>query len=345
MTPAHANGFHMVFPGQVSSILVYVGLDLVGDGLIKLPFVRSLRDAYPQARITWLAGKGKSTFNGVLKNVVDGLIDEVIERTDIGVSWSEVLRNPLPGRSFDLIIDTQKGALASFALRRIRHRAIITPFANFAFSSRRPPSGYKFPKNLQRQLLDLLEIASGKKHPTPTGLIVPIARGLRDLAAELLPTGPTYIGLAPGAGGAQKCWPLEKFIELAKLQQAAGRVPVFILGPAEAGWDFKIRAEVPFAQFPLQDNEIGVRNGFAPELTIALANRMAVCVANDSGTGHMCAISGTAMVSLFGRTTPDKFMPMASRIAIVKAQDYGGREMALIPVDAVALAVDGILAP
>lgn len=330
---------------RVNSILVYVGLDLVGDGLIKLPFVRALRETYPHARITWLAGKDKSTFNGVLKNVVAGLIDEVIERNDIGVSWSEILRNPLPDRSFDLIIDTQKGALASFALRRIRHKAIVSPFANFAFSSRRPPSGYKFPKNLQRQLLDLLEIASGIKHPTPSGLIVPIAPALRDLAGQLLPSGPTYVGLAPGAGGPQKCWPLDQFIELAKRQQAAGRVPVFILGPAEAGWDFKIRAEVPFAQFPLQDNEVGVRHGFAPELTIALANRTAVCVANDSGTGHMCAISGAAMVSLFGRTTPDKFMPMARRVVIVKAQDFGGREMELIPIDAVAAAVDGLLVP
>ena len=329
---------------QVNSILVYVGLDLVGDGLIKLPFVRSLRDTYPNARITWLAGKDKSTFNGVLKNVVAGLIDEVIERTDIGVSWSELLRNPLPGRAFDLIIDTQKGALASLALRRIRHKAIISPFANFLLSSRRPPAGYKFPKNLQRQLLDLLEIASGKKHPTPTGLIVPIAPHLRDLAAELLPAGPTYVGLAPGAGGTQKCWPLDKFIDLAKAQQAAGRMPVFILGPAEAGWDFKIRAEVPFAKFPLQDGEVGVQHGFAPELTIALANRMAVCVANDSGTGHMCAISGTAMVSLFGRTLPEKFTPMARRVAIVRAQDFGGRELELIPLEAVASAVDEMLA-
>jgi ADP-heptose:LPS heptosyltransferase len=334
----------MAVNGPVNSILVYVGLDLVGDGLIKLPFVRALRDTYPNARITWLAGKGKSVFNGVLKNVVSGLIDEVIERTDIGVRWSEVLRNPMPDRSFDLIIDTQKGALASLALRRIRHTAIVSPFANFALSSRRPPSGYKFPKNLQRQLFDLLEIAGGTKQVTPTGLIVPIAPALRDLAAQLLPAGHIYVGIAPGAGGPQKCWPLEKFVELAKMQIARSRVPVFILGPAEAGWDFKIRTTVPGAKFPLQDNEIGVRHGFAPELTIALANRMSVCVANDSGTGHMCAISGAPMVSLFGRTTPDKFMPMASRIIIVRAQNFGGREMELIPVDAVAKAIDVMLA-
>lgn len=337
----------MAVKGPVNSILVYVGLDLVGDGLIKLPFVRALRAAYPEARITWLAGRDRSVFAGVLKNVVAGLIDEVIERNDIGVSFKELLRNPLPDRSFDLIIDTQKGALASLALRRIRHRAIISPFANFLLSSVRPERGYVMPRNLQRQLLDLLEIATGRPHPTPAGLIVPIDPKFRELAAQLLPKtadgGPLYIGLAPGAGGAQKCWPLEKFIALAKLQSASGRVPVFILGPAEAGWDFKIRAEVPGAKFPLQENEIGAQHGFPPELTIALANRTAVCVANDSGTGHMCAISGAPMVSLFGRTAPEKFTPMASRVTIVQAQDFGGRELELIPLEAVARAVEAML--
>ena len=39
-------------PGEPNTILVYVGADLLGDGLIQLPFVRALRAAYPQARIT-----------------------------------------------------------------------------------------------------------------------------------------------------------------------------------------------------------------------------------------------------------------------------------------------------
>ena len=39
-------------------ILVYVGLDLVGDGLMKLPFARLLRANWPDARVVWCAGKG-----------------------------------------------------------------------------------------------------------------------------------------------------------------------------------------------------------------------------------------------------------------------------------------------
>ena len=329
--------------GPVTSVLVYVGLDRVGDGLLKLPFVRGLRAAYPEARITWLAGKDTSVYAGVLKNAVAGLIDEVIERADIGLRASDLVRRPLPGRSFDLIIDTQRVALASLALHRIRHRAIVSPFAHFLLSSAKPSRGYRFPTGMQRQMLDLLEIATGIAHPTPGRFDLAIDPGVRASATRLLPEGPVYVGLAPGAGGAPKCWPLDKFIALAKRQVAAGRTPVFILGPAEAGWDTRLRAEVPQAKFPLQADEIGARLGFAPELTITLAGRLAVAVSNDSGTGHMCAVGGAPMVSLYGRTVAEKFLPMTDRLTIIRAQDFGGRELSVIPVDAVAEAVDQTL--
>ena len=64
------------------SIGVYVGLDFVGDGLIKLPFIRSLRQVFPQAKITWIAGTHKSEFKRSLAPLVKGLLNEVIEEAD-----------------------------------------------------------------------------------------------------------------------------------------------------------------------------------------------------------------------------------------------------------------------
>src|SRR5690242_11514900 len=104
--------------GEPSSILVYVGLDLMGDGLMKLPFIRALRGAFPAARITWLAGKGKTVYAGPLKPLVAGLIDEVIEDAGIGSKAAELLRRPLAGRRFDLIIDTQRRVLTTLILKR-----------------------------------------------------------------------------------------------------------------------------------------------------------------------------------------------------------------------------------
>lgn len=329
---------------QPKTILVYVGLDRVGDSLLKLPFVRELRDAFPDARITWLAGKDTSVYAGVMAPVVDGLLDEVIENGNVGLSPKEILSRPLDGRRFDLIIDTQRVALATLLLFRIRHTRFISPFGNFILSSRRPAKGYEFPKSMQRQLLDLLELASGRDIETPATLDLALDPALLEAARRALPEGPTYVGLSPGAGGKPKCWPIENFVLLAKDLVAAERVPVFILGPQEFDWQDEIAAAVPEALFPLQSDGLGDAHGFAPQLTIAFSQRLALSVSNDSGTGHMFALGGQPLVSLFGRTVPEKFTPMSPRLTIIRAQDHGGREMHFIPVDAVKAVVDRILA-
>ena len=325
----------------VNTVLVYVGLDRIGDSLLKLPFVRGLRDAYPGAHITWLAGKDTSVYAGIMAPVVEGLLDEVIECAGIGLSPKELLRRPLEGRAFDLIIDTQRVALASLVLWRIRHKQFVSPFGKFILSSKKPPKNYQFPKSMQRQVLDLLEIASGQTVPTPTTLDLTLDPELERIAEALLPDGADYVGYAPGAGGLPKCWPLEKFLEAAN---SAGGKPVIFLGPQETDWIERVRSDAPDALLPLQEHNVGAAHNFAPQLTIAMARRLKLAVSNDSGTAHMFAVSGVPLISLFGRTVPEKFTPMASRLTIIRAQDYGGREMHLIPVDVVVEAIRGELA-
>ena len=324
---------------ETKSVLVYVGLDRIGDSLLKLPFVRSLREAFPGAHITWVAGKDTSVYAGNMAPFVKGLLDEVIENAGIGLNPHELLRRPLNSRYFDIIFDTQRVALATLVLCRIRHGQFISPFGNFWFSSRKPPPGYKFPQSMQRQMLDLLEIATDQKIKTPNTLPLQLEPSLLPATQQLLPEGPIYVGLLPGSGGKPKCWPLKKFIQLAQIQTVAGRVPVFFLGPQETHWRPEIAAVVPEAIFPLQDGNHKDELKHEPQWTIALSKRIAVSVSNDSGAGHMCAVGGQPLVSLFGRTSPAKFKPMTPKLTIIKAQDYGGREMHLIPVDAVDSAV------
>ena len=324
---------------NTNSVLVYVGLDRIGDSLLKLPFVRSLREAFPGAHITWVAGKDTSVYASNMAPFVKGLLDEVIENAGIGLSPKELLKRPLNSRYFDIIFDTQRVALATLVLSRIRHGQFISPFGNFWFSSRKPPPGYKFPQSMQRQMLDLLEIATDQKINTPTTLPLKLEPSLIPASQKALPGGSTYVGLLPGSGGKPKCWPLKNFIELAQNQIIANRIPVFLLGPQETHWRPEITAGVPEALFPLQDDNYKSELQYEPQWTIALSKRLAVSVSNDSGAGHMCAVGGQPLVSLFGRTSPAKFKPMTPKLTIIKAQDYGGREMHFIPLDAVSAAV------
>lgn len=317
---------------MTAAVLVHVGLDLVGDGVMKLPFVRALRTAFPQARITWLASQGASAFSGVLAPLVDGLLDEVVQQEV--TAFARQCR--AAKRRFDVVIDTQRGFATAWRLRSVPHGRFYSPALSFWLSSTRPRA-YRKPPALVSQLLDLVELAAGRRVEPAGGLAIPPAYAAQ--AAALLPDGPRYVGLAPGAGGRHKCWPLDNFVALGEQLARDGLVPVVLLGPAEAEWADIVRTRLPAALLPLQD-------AAAPDilLTVALGTRLAAAVANDAGGGHLLAAAGVPLVSLFGPTPPAKFAPYAQRAAIIRAQSYGSDQMQAIPLEAVRAAVDGLIA-
>lgn len=315
------------------SILVHVGSDLVGDGLMKVPFVRALRAGFPQAHICWLAGQGPTVYAGKLAPLVEGLLDEVVSQDLDGF----VRERRAAGMVYDIVIDTQRGFWTAWRLRRLRPRKFVAPATGFVLSSVRPKRGYRKPKSLVRQLMDLVELAGGGASATSDApLHIPAA--IADEAARLLPAGPTYVGLSPGAGGRHKCWPLDNYIELGRRLAISGIQPVVFLGPGEAEWADAVRAGLPGAMLPEQDTKMG-----SPLLTIAMGQRLAAAVANDSGVGHMMAAAAIPLVSLFGPTPPDKFAPMTEILHIIRAQEFGATEMEAIPVEAVEAALHEIL--
>jgi ADP-heptose:LPS heptosyltransferase len=322
--------------GKSPTILVYVGADLTGDAVMKLPFVYGLRREFPSAHITWLAGKGATVYAREMAPFVKGSIDEIVENAGIGSRVSELFGpRPLAGRRFDIVIDTQRRVLTTLILRRIEHGCFVSGAARFLFSSKRPKD-YAKPKSMVKQLAALIALASGRS--IELAAEAPVDMAAEGVADRLLPAGPCYVGFAPGAGMNRKRWPMERYISVAKAGMDAGRVPVFLLGPGEAAAVEPIRAAIPGALMPLQQvTEI------TPALTISLSRRLAAAVANDSGAGHLIAASGAPLVSLFGPTSPDKFAPVARRLVVVKAQDWGSEAMDAIPIEAVAKALDRLI--
>jgi len=322
--------------GESQTILVYVGVDLIGDAVMKLPFVYGLRREFPSAHITWLAGKGATVYAREMAPFVKGSIDEIIENAGIGSRVSELFGpRPLAGRRFDIVIDTQRRVLTTLILSRIERGCFVSGTARFLFSSISPKDLTK-PKSMVKQLAALIALASGRSFELVAG--APVDRDAESMADLLLPAGPCYVGFAPGAGMNRKRWPMERYISVAKAGMDAGRVPVFLLGPGEAAEAGPIRSAIPGALMPLQQvAEI------TPAITISLSRRLTAAVANDSGAGHLIAASGVPLVSLFGPTSPDKFAPVASRLVVVKAQDWGQENMDAIPTDAVAKALDRLI--
>jgi len=319
------------------TILVYSIEEISGDGLIKLPFIGGLRHAFPDAHISWCPATGNSVYGGWLKPVVAGLIDELIVEGRPGLQpldWIAPGR-PLGGRRFDLVIDTQANALRALAMRRTAKGDFISSAAGFALSSRKPTEPW--PDAMVDQLSLLLRLAGGEGL-RPVAMADPKVRAA---AEAMLPSGPTYIGFGPGAGGPERRWPLENYIEVARRQHARGRTPVFVLGPGERDYVPIIRERAPYALMP---GEWADPTLSGPLLTIALAARMSAAVAADAGPGHMLAAGGAPLVTRFReRRKALKFRPAAPRVEALIAQDYGDKDINLIPADAVDTALDRLL--
>ena len=322
--------------------MVYSMGEVIGDGVIKLPFVAAVREAYPHARITWCAAKVPTVYDGPLKPAVAGLIDEVLTTRPTGAKLSDHLTlKPFGGRKFDLVIDTQGNLARGLFARRVA-RDFISPVGDFLLSRARPPKGEARPAAVPERLKRLLELASGK---TVTLRPVTITDPRILAAAEaLLPSGPAYVGFAPGAGGPERRWPLERYIDLAGRAEAAGYTPVFILGPMELDAAAAIRAALPNAVLPTVDGA-AYADVQGPLLTIALAARLTAAVANDAGPAHMLAAGGAPMVHLpMTRPKAAKFRPATRIVRQVIAADEGEGGMTAISVDRVWAELSALLA-
>jgi ADP-heptose:LPS heptosyltransferase len=335
----------------VGSILVYITSDAdnaLGENVLKLPLLLALSTGFPAATIAWAPGtSGGFYLRTALAPLVDGRIDEFITDLAIPTDPRAALRtrHPILQRHFDLIVDTQRYLGRTLFLRRIPHRRFISGTWRYLFSDAPPPRGLsRRPPRLTDKLLGLAAAAAG--HEIPVANPIPIPARLRARAAELLPAGPAYVGLSPGAGVKHtgKCWPLANFVALARQQIERGRAPVFFIGPDEAAWHQQLHTAVPQAVFPEQQNAASGSAPQGPSLVAALAERLSAAVANCSGTGHLLAVGGAPMVALYGPTRPEKYAPFARALICLKAQDFGSERIAAIPVTAVAEALERQLA-
>jgi ADP-heptose:LPS heptosyltransferase len=315
---------------MVKSVLVYSMGEVIGDGLIKLPFIAGLRAAFPDARVTWCAAKGETVYVGSLKAVVEGYIDEVILDGVTGDKPGDILPwvKPFGGRKFDLVIDTQEN---------LRRSAVARRAAGVFISAARLARTKGWPVAVTDRLAKLLALASnGRGAPTPITLT---HKDALEAARVLLPDGPIYVGLAPGAGGQDKRWPLERYISLAQHLEKLDVTPVFFFGPDEAEDAVKTRREVPGARFPEADRRDAYPNVKGPLLVIALAGRLSAAVANDAGPGHMLAAGGAPLLSLQKDARKAvKFRPAAAKLEMLVAGDYGD-DMTALPSDAVEAAL------
>jgi heptosyltransferase-2 len=142
-------------------------------------------------------------------------------------------------------------------------------------------------------------------------LAVDQSNRLRLLSELGLAPSPPVVGIMPGAEyGPAKCWPIERFGELAARITRAGR-QVWILG---SGKDAPSGAAIAAA---CERGAVNLCGRTRLEDVVDLLSLAPVAVTNDSGLMHVAAAVGAHVIAIYGSSTPAYTPPLTRRATVV----------------------------
>ena len=119
----------------------------------------------------------------------------------------------------------------------------------------------------------------------------------------------------PGTGGKSKCWPIERFIQLA---DSVDHSEVhWILGPVECENNEQLVKTLQ--KRTSSKNENLIINQELDHVTNILAGAD-LYIGNDSGITHLAAAVGTPTVAIFGSTDPNIWRPLGKHVRIVSTE-------------------------
>lgn len=267
------------------------------------PILTDLRSAFPKAEITAMCS---SPLGELLKKDRD--IDEIF---DFQRLKNEFLRRQchrdvvakLRDGSFDLGIlltnsfssawcfwqgDVKKRVGFGYGLRRLLLNYSVVP----------PKDKLKAHHvDVYKRLLEPLGI-----HPSETKPRLFIDPSEKVAAEQLLlqmgyQLGKTLIGINPGAAyGSAKCWPPERFHELAKgLASTPNHCVVFFGDPSQSQLIRKICRGLP-------ENVINLSGATNLRELMAVIQRCDLFITNDSGPMHIAAAFDVPLIAFFGST-------------------------------------------
>jgi len=330
--------------------VLLVKLSSLGDVVHALPVAATLRARVPEARLTWLVERREAALL-VGHPALDAVVP-VDTRTwrrarrpralaEVAGALSELARH-LRGAAFDVTVDLQ-GLLKSGLLARLAGAPLRIGFAArhcreplaalFANCRVAPPTA----RHVVEHYLALLA-PLGVRDPVLEFRLPTVAAAEARIEAWLAGAGvkprDRLVVLNPGAGRADKTWPVAAFAALARRLRAEAAARVLVVwGPGE---EAAARAIVDLA------GPEAARAAPPTDLyeLLAVLRRASVLVAADTGPLHLAAALGTPCVGLYGPTRAARNGPWGPGHRVLEGA--GGRTAA-IPVAAVLEAVVEVL--
>jgi len=303
---------------EVRKILI-IKPSAMGDLIQVLPALSALRKTYPNSEIYWMV---RNEFAPLVKGHPD-LADVILfDRKFLGKAWKNLkalkaiftLISELRKHKFDLVLDFQ-------GLFRTAGLSFLSGCKKRFGPAKAREFGHIFYTNRVKQdqstihLVDYyLKIASAagcNVDKVEFKLDQPIPR---PQVAGL--TDKDYAVFVPGSAHADKCWPTEKFAQLAEeITEKYGYSIVVVGTKPESVLAEQIQSKTKTPIINLA-GETDI-----PMLVEVLRNAKLV-ISNDTGPGHIAAAFGKPMVMIFGRSNPTRVEPYKRPECVAAIEPY-----------------------
>ncbi|MHC4324873.1 MAG: glycosyltransferase family 9 protein [Planctomycetota bacterium] len=311
--------------GRFKNILITKPSSL-GDIVLALPALRALRKSFPEAKISWLV---RPEFAELIEN--HPYLDEIItfDRKLLGKAWFHPrafgvlvsLIRKLRRSKFDVVFDFQglfrtaslawlSGCKTRFGMANARE------FATFFYT-------HKVTQDIEYiHMVDFyLKIIQGAgASDSGVEFVFPQNPVAEDSVGRLLASQgiqDNYAVLISGSVHQDKCWPAERFAQLADRISSQYGLSIVATGSAsESGIVEKVKekAGVPIANLAGQTS--------LSQLVVLLRNAKLV-VSNDTGPGHIAAALGVPLVMMFGRVNPARLQPYRRKHCVMAVEPEG----------------------
>jgi len=287
----------------------------VGDCVLAVPALRSLRRGFPQAEI-WVAGRAGAEELFSISGLADGAI---VLPEDKGWRGLRLAAGKIREGSFDagLLLANSFGSALLFYLSGIPERWGYAADGRSLLLTkpvRRPRASA--PRHHVHYYLDLVAGLGLKTLPPELRIGLPAAdREAARVRLERLGVALSrpIVAICPGASyGPAKRWPAEGFAAAAALIQERRGAEIVIVGSAaEAGIAEAVRKEMR-RQPHILTGSTSLR-----ELMGVIA-WSTLLIANDTGPMHLANALGVPVVGVFGPTDPAVTGPFAPPARVVK---------------------------
>ncbi len=289
----------------------------VGDAIMALPALRAVRMRFPDAEITILA---RPYVAAIYKD------QEVCDNTMFVENKRDIV-GELRAQKFDVALLLQNAFEAAW----IAWRAGIPERIGYARDGRSllltkavaVPKPGEIPAHEQYYYLELLRRAGWLDSlPGESFIKLNVPEENRQRAEDFLVSAGVNHGsmrIAIGAGasyGSAKCWPPDRFAELANRLQMQAQADVILFGTSgEAAVSSAIAAGMDHPPIDLTGKT-------AIHDLPAILSQCHLFIGNDSGAMHVAAAVGLPVVAVFGPTDPFGTAPVTPRCSIVQEKTY-----------------------